>query len=196
MKEKWSLFQLLKENIQAELSTRTKPSVFSYSKTGLHIVGNEGMFMNKQAITFLSLFTLILVLSIYYLLVPPIDQDDTVSKKSLSRIEILQSELNKNHENKINDNNTVMASSKASEKEISTALTSNEKTKAIIKNEKDICQLLTDKGYKECFCEIDGGHMKVVVKLKDATSKDANKIIKLIHNKYNGYIIEVKFVED
>ena len=82
------------------------------------------------------------------------------------------------------------------EKEISTALTSNEKTKAIIKNEKDICQLLTDKGYKECFCEIDGGHMKVVVKLKDATSKDANKIIKLIHNKYNGYIIEVKFVED
>ena len=57
--------------------------------------------MNKQAITFLSLFTLILVLSIYYLLVPPIDQDDTVSKKSLSRIEILQSELNKNHENKI-----------------------------------------------------------------------------------------------
>ena len=149
------------------------------------------MFMNKQAITFLSLFTLILVLSIYYLLVPPIDQSDTVSKKSLSRIEILQSELNKNH-----DNNTVIASSKASEKEISTALTSNEKTKAIIKNEKNICQLLTDKGYKECFCEIDGGHMKVVVKLKDATSKDANKIIKLIHNKYNGYIIEVKFVED
>ncbi|MFQ9073776.1 MAG: hypothetical protein ACLR43_14490 [Faecalibacillus faecis] len=48
----------------------------------------------------------------------------------------MQSELNKNHENKINDNNTVIASSKASEKEISTALTSNEKTKAIIKNEK------------------------------------------------------------
>ena len=46
------------------------------------------------------------------------------------------------------------------------------------------------------FCEIDGEHMKVVVKLKDATSKDANKIIKLIHNKYNRYIIEVKFVED
>ena len=64
MKEKWSLFQLLKENIQAELSTRTKPSVFSYSKTELNIVGNEGMFMNKQAITFLSLFTL--KLSIIY----------------------------------------------------------------------------------------------------------------------------------
>ena len=38
--------------------------------------------------------------------------------------------------------------------------------------------------------------MKVVVNLKDATSKDANKIFKLIQNKYYGYIIEVKFVED
>ena len=66
--------------------------------------------MNKQAITFLSLFTLILVLSIYYLLVPPINQSETVSKKTLSRIEALQNELNKNHENKINDNNTVIAS--------------------------------------------------------------------------------------
>lgn len=75
-------------------------------------------------------------------------------------------------------------------------LTSNEKTKTIIKNEKNICQLLNNNGYKECFCEIDGNHMKIVVKLKDATSKDANKIIKLIHNKYVGYIIEVKFVED
>ena len=155
------------------------------------------MFMNKQAITFLSLFTLILVLSIYYLLVPPIDQSDTVSKKSLSRIEILQSELNKNHENKINDNNTVIASSKASEKEISTALTSNEKTKAIIKNEKDICQLLTDKGYKECFVELDDTHLKVVIKLKEATSKDANRVIKCIQGKYNNiFDIEVKFVED
>ena len=89
--------------------------------------------MNKQAITFLSLFTLILVLSIYYLLVPPINQSETVSKKTLSRIEVLQNELNKNHENKINNNNTVIASSKASEKEISAALTSNEKTKTIIK---------------------------------------------------------------
>ena len=33
--------------------------------------------MRKQAITFLSLFTLILVLSIYYLLVPPFEEEKT-----------------------------------------------------------------------------------------------------------------------
>ena len=40
--------------------------------------------MNKQAITFLSLFSLILVLSVYYIMLPPassLDQDITVSEK-------------------------------------------------------------------------------------------------------------------
>ena len=35
------------------------------------------------------------------------------------------------------------------------------------------------------FCEIDGGHMKVVVKLKDATSKDRNRNHQALYNKYN-----------
>ena len=152
--------------------------------------------MNKQAITFLSLFTLILVLSVYYLVVPPIDQQANVQTKQLSKIEVLQNQLNENHENTLAENNDVIASAKSSKKQIQEALTSIEKTNSDIETENTICKLLKEKGYKECFCEIDGGHMKVVVKLKDATSKDANKIIKLIHNKYNGYIIEVKFVED
>ena len=152
--------------------------------------------MNKQAITFLSLFTLILVLSVYYLVVPPIDQQTNVQTKQLSKIEVLQNQLNENHENTLAENNDVIASAKSSKKQIQEALTSIEKTNSDIETENTICKLLKEKGYKECFCEIDGGHMKVVVKLKDATSKDANKIIKLIHNKYNGYIIEVKFVED
>ena len=104
------------------------------------------MFMNKQAITFLSLFTLILVLSIYYLLVPPIDQGDTVSKKSLSRIEILQSELNKNHENKtLKEQNVALTSSLDSTKVVltdakkfnDTLLTQNESlTKTVEKGSK------------------------------------------------------------
>ena len=66
-----------------------------------------------------------------------------------------------------------------------------------IKNEKDICQLLTDKGYKECFVELDDTHLKVVIKLEEATSKDANRVIKCIQGKYNNiFDIEVKFVED
>ena len=74
--------------------------------------------MNKQAITFLSLFTLILVLSVYYLVVPPIDQQANVQTKQLSKIEVLQNQLNENHENTLAENNDVIASAKSSKKQI------------------------------------------------------------------------------
>ena len=74
--------------------------------------------MNKQAITFLSLFTLILVLSVYYLVVPPIDQQANVQTKQLSKIEVLQNQLNENHENTLAENNDVIAPAKSSKKQI------------------------------------------------------------------------------
>ena len=90
--------------------------------------------MRKQAITFLSLFTLILVLSIYYLLVPPIEEEKTnVSTQQSSSIEIMQEELQQSHENSISENNDVIASSKSSQDEIDSALTSISKTKEIMK---------------------------------------------------------------
>ena len=153
--------------------------------------------MNKQAITFLSLFTLILVLSVYYLVVPPIDQQTNVQTKQLSKIEVLQNQLNENHENTLAENNDVIASDKTSKKQIQEALTSIEKTNSDIETENTICKLLKEKGYKECFVELDDTHLKVVIKLKEATSKDANRVIKCIQGKYNNkFDIEVKFVED
>ena len=102
--------------------------------------------MNKQAITFLSLFTLILVLSVYYLVVPPIDQQTNVQTKQLSKIEVLQNQLNENHENTLAENNDVIASAKSSKKQIQEALTSIEKTNSDIETENTICKLLKEKG--------------------------------------------------
>lgn len=154
--------------------------------------------MRKQAITFLSLFTLILVLSIYYLLVPPVKEENvSVSNEQSSTIDVMQNELDQLHENNISDNNDVIASSKSSEKEINTALSSISKTKEIMKKEKEIVNLLNKNGYKESYVEINDTNIKVVVNLKKGTSKDANKIIKAIH-KYldNNYDVEVKFVTE
>lgn len=154
--------------------------------------------MRKQAITFLSLFTLILVLSIYYLLVPPVKEENvSVSNEQSSTIDVMQNELDQLHENNISDNNDVIASSKSSEKEINTALSSISKTKEIMKKEKEIVNLLNKNGYKESYVEINDINIKVVVNLKKGTSKDANKIIKAIH-KYldNNYDVEVKFVTE
>lgn len=154
--------------------------------------------MRKQAITFLSLFTLILVLSIYYLLIPPVEEETvSVSNEESSTIDVLQNELDQLHENSISDNNDVIASSKSSEDEINTALSSINKTKEIMKKEKDLVNLLKENGYKECYVEINDSNIKVVVNLKDGTSADANTIIKAINTHLNdNYDIEVKFVAE
>lgn len=154
--------------------------------------------MRKQAITFLSLFTLILVLSIYYLLVPPVEEEKvTVKSESSSTIDVLQDELNQIHENNISSNNDIIASSKSSEKEINQALTSINETKTIMKKEKELISLLKKQGYKECYVEMNKTNIKVVVNQKNGNSQDANKIIKVIHRYLdNNYDIEVKFVTE
>ena len=79
--------------------------------------------MNRQAITFLTLFSLILVLSIYYILLPP--------------------------------------------------------------------------GFKNAFVEVENKTIKVVIDKKEASSSDANSIIKTVMEKTkNEYQVEVKFISE
>ena len=69
--------------------------------------------MNRQAITFLTLFSLILVLSIYYILLPPEGEASEVSvnNEELSQIEVLQQNLEKERADLISENNAIIASS-------------------------------------------------------------------------------------
>lgn len=104
--------------------------------------------------------------------------------------------MNENHENTLAENNDVIASAKSS-KTNTRGIDIYWKTNSDIETENTICKLLKEKGYKECFVELDDTHLKVVIKLKEATSKDANRVIKCIQGKYNNkFDIEVKFVED
>ena len=87
--------------------------------------------MNRQAITFLTLFSLILVLSIYYILLPPEDTANQVSlnDQKISQIEMMQKNLDKEREDLIGKNNAIIASSKSSSDEIASALASISETK-------------------------------------------------------------------
>ena len=66
--------------------------------------------MNRQAITFLTLFSLILVLSIYYILLPPEGEASEVSvnNEELSQIEVLQQNLEKERADLISENNAII----------------------------------------------------------------------------------------
>ena len=63
--------------------------------------------MNRQAITFLTLFSLILVLSIYYILLPPENtvNEVAVNNQEISQIEALQKNLDKEREDLISEKN-------------------------------------------------------------------------------------------
>ncbi len=154
--------------------------------------------MNKQAITFLSLFSLILVLSVYYILLPPLTSTDAnidIVSSDQSEIEILQIALDNKRNDVINENNTVIASTQSDNQKIQEALETISKTKDTIAKEKEIIEHLKGQGYQNSFVEISEKNIKVVVEKTDGTISDANAIIKNLLSIYNSeYQVEVKFV--
>lgn len=155
--------------------------------------------MNRQAITFLTLFSLILVLSIYYVLLPPETETNevVVNSNELSQIEILQEELDQKRADLISENNAIIASSESSSDEIASALASISEAKETAALEKEITKIINDAGFKSAFVEVENKTIKVVVDKKEANSSDANSIIKTIMEKTNNeYQVEVKFISD
>ena len=113
--------------------------------------------MNRQAITFLTLFSLILVLSIYYVLLPPETETNEVAVNSgeLSQIEILQEELDQKRADLISENNAIIASSESSSDEIASALASISEAKETAALEKEITKIINDAGFKSAFVEVE-----------------------------------------
>ena len=155
--------------------------------------------MNRQAITFLTLFSLILVLSIYYVLLPPETETNEVAVNSdeLSQIEILQEELDQKRADLISENNAIIASSESSSDEIASALASISEAKETAALEKEITKIINDAGFKSAFVEVENKTIKVVVDKKNGKEADANSIIKAVMEKTNNeYQVEVKFISE
>ncbi|WP_249030417.1 SpoIIIAH-like family protein [Tannockella kyphosi] len=152
--------------------------------------------MNRQAITFLSLFSLILVLSVFYILIPPIDETEiSVVSEVTSEVVSLQETLDASRQDLVTSNNEVIASANSSSQDIEDALESIAQTKELIAKEDEIVTLLVEAGYVNAYVEINDSSISVVVEKETATSSDANTIIQLIMNEYGqNYQVEVKFV--
>ena len=113
--------------------------------------------MNRQAITFFSLFSLILVLSVYYMMIPPIDNNKNINQD----MEIsLQEKLDAKRENDIQIQNDILASSASSSEQLNEALSQMDETTQHINLETLVKNKLIELGYKDVFCEIDEDIMK------------------------------------
>lgn len=152
--------------------------------------------MNKQAFTFLTLFSLILVLSIYYIMLPPTSQNEVV-QNDISTIEQLQNLLDKKREDIITKNNEIIAKESSTSESINEALETISETKNVTEKEKSIVTQLGELGYQESYVEIDNQTVKITILKKDATQSDASNVIKEVLNLVgDSYQVEVKFIDE
>lgn len=152
--------------------------------------------MNKQAFTFLTLFSLILVLSIYYIMLPPSFNQEVVTNTQTT-IEQLQQQLNKKRDDIIAKNNEIIAKESSTSDSINEALETISETKNLGEKEKSIVAKIKELGYQDVYVEIDNQTIKVTVLKKDATQSDASKVIKEVLKLVgDNYQVEVKFISE
>ena len=163
--------------------------------------------INKQKMWFLTLFSLILVLSIYYITMP--SEIVTTSKKENKKTEKVSKE------NKINDVDvlTVLQIEKDEERAALTAeyneILTNDKTSTEEKNnayegikkideskakEELLCKKIKDKLKLDSFIKIDNNNINVTIKKKDHDYSLANNVMRLIQEEYKDRVyISVRF---
>lgn len=150
--------------------------------------------MNRQSFTFLTLFTLVLMLAVYYVTLPL--EDPTVSDENLivSQQDDLQGykqDLEEKHDTLINNNESVLSNSESTLKEKLEALqkiSDTEKTSAL---ETAISTNLSSCGFEGCFVEVEDEVTRIVCPKKYVGKNNAVEILEEVYR----FIEEQKLVE-
>lgn len=161
---------------------------------------------NRRLISFLSLFSLVLVLSIYYVLVPvntaTINGNDPNSDSEQVSVTDGEDAYFENLElakvSKFNDDidelNQIVASSTTSMNEKIEALEMIAQKNKMNKEEAALKQAIKEAGYSNAYVEYEDKTVNILVSKKDATKGDAVTIIRLAYDKLgDSYIPSVSF---
>lgn len=155
--------------------------------------------MNKKVVTFLSLFSLVLILSIYYVISPfgETNPPDTnvnlvVEEENDAYFASLEVTKEENYQNYIEEMNAIIASSEYSNEEKKEALENIENRKNIKELEKKTINELKEQGYNFVFMEVAKQDIFVIVKYKEFKNEDAAKIMSTIYKNFDkNYMIEI-----
>ena len=163
--------------------------------------------MNKQNIWFLTLFSLIIVLSIYYVTMPSdimiqsneIETKET-EKEVINEVEestilvSLRIEAEEEYLKEIESLKSVLASNETSITEKNNAFEQIKSLSNIKGEQEKLEEKLTEAISSNVFVRIDGNQIKVVVDKKEHDTKLANQIMRLVQENYkNKMYITVKF---
>lgn len=146
--------------------------------------------MKKQALAFFTMFSLILMLSIYYITLP---KEVNTSKKSESVIASLDKEKKESKETATDSNNQVISDPESSENDKNEAISENEQLKENAKKEEEYKTCVKELGY-ESSVEIKDKTIYVSVKEEEESDEIARSIMKALYEKsQNAYFIEINF---
>jgi len=157
--------------------------------------------MNKKVITFLSLFSLVLILSIYYV-ISPFGENSQIDNATNVNVVINQEndeyfaslEVSKeqDYQSYIDEMNAIISSSECTNDEKKEALENIENKKYQKELERKTTEELKELGYSQLFMEVGKNDIFVVVKYPEFTNTDAAKIMSTIYKNFGlNYSIEI-----
>ena len=133
------------------------------------------MFMNRQLVAFLSMFSLVLVLSIYYVLMPGKDNSEPVvnlvTEGEDPYFETILLEQEENYNALISEQYEIVSSSEYTNAEKAIALETIAKVQETMENEKAIREIITEAGYPSAFVELHDDNSAYVLTISETKSK-------------------------
>lgn len=160
--------------------------------------------INKKNLWFLTLFSLVLVLSIYYVTMPNEIFDKELENKAKDNTVVSSDESTLVAALKVEDDTEVMNQiNKLKEKLTDNSITTEEKNTVfeelkLLNNRASKEETLEVKIKEVCNCEnfvkIDGDNVRVILDSSDNSVSTANKIMRLVQNEFNDKMyISVKY---
>lgn len=159
--------------------------------------------INKQSLWFLTLFSIILVLSVYYIAMPnntlaTLKENDT-NKETLNITESdaltsLRVESDEEAQTTMNELQSILLNEKSSLEEKNNAYEKIQNMNFNKSKEESIEKLISENFKLQSFVKIDKDNIKVTISKKDHDLVLANQIIRKIQEEYtNKMYITVKF---
>lgn len=164
--------------------------------------------MNRQALAFLTMFSLILMLSVYYVTLPADTtsvmstqegenltegKQDTSEKEQVNDAEKLQQEISAKNDEEVRKNSDIVSSNDSSDAQKQDALETIDALKSDKAIAEEIKKGLEDAGFMAAV-EVSEGTCKISVFDQEDTAENAQKIMKIANPKTeNKYLIEVTF---
>ncbi len=159
--------------------------------------------INKQKLWFLTLFSLILVLSVYYVTMPSNllsvsdikeDTTPTINIEETNMLDVLKEENNEQVAKEIESLRKIIVNTDTPIEEKNIAYEKIQKLEENKGKEEKIVSLIKEKLGFDTYVEIKNAKVNVVVSNKEHSYKIANDIIKLVSSSFNSdKSVTVKF---